>query len=173
MIEFSRGKNMTILEMCLTIGLIVVSGVLLLVMSSTSPSPDLVSQLEAANRKVGETQAKFNDMNLHANIMHEKAEELQFKFDTLQHQKKSSEVLTGQLGEQLVGLLDGFDYDTKTMRFIGSPIDYVVFGQDSITFLEVKTGKSQTTKRQKHLKNLVESGKVEWKEARLTSKGLK
>lgn len=91
----------------------------------------------------------------------------------LQFQSKSSQVKTGQLTEHLVGLLDGFDYDTKQMRFIGSPIDYVVFGEDMITFLEIKSGGSQLSAKQRHLRELVKSGKVEWKTVRLTEKGLK
>jgi len=94
-------------------------------------------------------------------------------YDSLLHQKKSSEVRTGQLTEHLVGLLDGFDYDSKQMRFIGSPVDYVVFGEDMITFLEVKSGGSQLSAKQRHLRELVNSGKVEWKTVRLTEKGLK
>ncbi len=94
-------------------------------------------------------------------------------FEKLLHQKKSSEVRVGQLSEQVVSLIDGFDYDSKQMRFIGSPIDYVVFGEDMITFLEVKSGGSQLSAKQRHLRELVNSGKVEWKTVRLTEKGLK
>jgi len=35
------------------------------------------------------------------------------------------------------------------MRFIGSPIDYVVFAEDEITFFKIKSGAAQLTPKQR------------------------
>jgi predicted Holliday junction resolvase-like endonuclease len=124
-----------------------------------------------ANMEVLRSNNEKLELNIH-NLQTD-LESAHANYDSLLHQKKSSEVRVGQLSEQVVSLIDGFDYDSKQMRFIGSPIDYVVFGEDMITFLEVKSGGSQLSAKQRHLRELVNSGKVEWKTVRLTEKGLK
>ena len=64
-----------------------------------------------------------------------------------------------------------FKYDPTEVRFIGSPIDMVVFpglakGEpEEIVILEVKTGKSAgLTPVQKKIRQLVEDGMVRWDE---------
>jgi len=59
-----------------------------------------------------------------------------------------------------------FPYNPKNFRFIGNPIDGILFGEDKIIFMEFKTGKSQLNESQKKIKTLVENKKVEWKEIR-------
>lgn len=82
-------------------------------------------------------------------------------------QKKSSEVRLGQISEQLVPFLSNFKHDPKRAHFIGQPIDYVVFEDDAITFVEVKSGGAQLTSTQKLIKKLVQDGKVRWEEIRV------
>ena len=44
------------------------------------------------------------------------------------------------------------------------PIDYVSFGQDEITFIEVKSGNSQLSSKQRKIRDQVKNGKIKWKE---------
>lgn len=90
-------------------------------------------------------------------------------------QKKSSETRLGQISEHLVPFLAECKHDPKTMHFLGNPIDYVVFDfdQGSITFLEVKSGNSKPSKRQKTVKNIVKSGRIYYDEIRINEKGVK
>lgn len=90
-------------------------------------------------------------------------------------QKKSSETRLGQISEHLVPFLDKCKYDPKTMHFLGNPIDYVVFDfdQGEITFLEVKSGNSKPSKRQKTVKNIIKAGRVFYEEIRINEKGVK
>ena len=62
-------------------------------------------------------------------------------------QKKSSEVRLGQISEHFAPLLKDFPYDSKNVRFLGSPIDFVIFDLDNnrIIFMEFKTGNSRET----------------------------
>jgi len=94
---------------------------------------------------------------------------------TLLSQKKSSETRLGQISEHLVPFLENCRHDPKSMHFMGNPIDYVVFDfdQGSITFLEVKSGNSKPTKRQKVVKNIVKTGRVFYEEIRINEKGIK
>lgn len=82
-------------------------------------------------------------------------------------QKKSSEVRLGHIAETLAPFLDQFSFDPETCVFLGRPIDYIAFEDDIITFIEVKTGKSQLSTKQRHIRDLVNSKQVAWKEIRI------
>ena len=82
-------------------------------------------------------------------------------------QKKSSEIRTGHIAEQLAPFLTGFNHDPRNIRYLGQPIDYVIFDTDSIIFLEVKSGKSHLSHNQKRIRRLVEERKIRWEEFRV------
>lgn len=90
--------------------------------------------------------------------------EEKLKYKKLLSQKKSSEIVLGQVTEKLVPFLDVFPYDPQQATFVGQPIDYIIFGEDEITFVEVKSGNSKLNKRQRAIRNLVNDGKVTWAE---------
>ena len=90
------------------------------------------------------------------------AAEYMKNYDSLLHQKKSSEIRLGQISENLAPFIDGFKYDPKRAHFLGSPIDYVIFEDDKIVFLEIKSGESKLTKGQSTIKKLIEENKVEF-----------
>ena len=50
---------------------------------------------------------------------------------------------------------------------MGNPIDYIVWDENGIVFLDVKSGKSQLTKKQRMIRDLIRAGNVEWREIRL------
>lgn len=62
-----------------------------------------------------------------------------------------------------------FPYNPKDARFIGSPIDIIVFdGCDEgsireVVFLEIKSGTSGLSARQRQIREAVESGRVVWR----------
>jgi predicted Holliday junction resolvase-like endonuclease len=94
---------------------------------------------------------------------------------TLLSQKKSSETRLGQISENLVPFLENCKHDPRNMHFLGQPLDYVVFNFDEgeIVFLEIKSGNSKPSKRQKILKNIIKSGRVYYEEMRINEKGVK
>lgn len=82
---------------------------------------------------------------------------------------RSRSVLGGKFTEQMAPYLPEFKYDPTDARFIGSPIDLVVFpglatGEPTeVVFIEVKTGKSsRLPSRERKVKELIEAGKVRW-----------
>ncbi len=87
--------------------------------------------------------------------------------------EKSRAVLGGQFSEQLAPFLPGFRYIPTECRFIGKPVDFIVFkGMNEknigeVIFLEVKSGDSKLNESQKKLKQAVESGNVRWEEYRI------
>ena len=88
-------------------------------------------------------------------------------YNKLLSQKKSSEVRLGQISENLAPFLKDFKYNPKETHFIGMPIDYIIFEEDKIIFLEIKSGKSQLSTKQRNIRNLIKDGKVEWDEMRI------
>jgi len=86
---------------------------------------------------------------------------------------RSQATITGLVHEQLLPILPDFPFNPKDARFLGSPVDLVVFdGLDAgelqrIVFIEVKTGGSGLSKRERQLRDVVESGLVSWQEMRL------
>lgn len=98
--------------------------------------------------------------------------QLKSKYDSLVSSRKSNEVRLGAIAESLTPFLEGFNHDPKSLRSLGSPIDYVCFEEDGVTFIEVKSGESKLSKKQKHIKELVETGKVSFEIHRIDKNGL-
>jgi len=88
--------------------------------------------------------------------------------------QRSLAVTAGKVHEQLTPYLPAFPYNPKDVRFLGSPIDLVVFdglaegALQRIVFLEVKTGGSSLTGRERQVRDTIEAGEVEWAELRVT-----
>jgi predicted Holliday junction resolvase-like endonuclease len=82
--------------------------------------------------------------------------------------KRSRSVLTGTFSEQLAPYLPGFRYSPTEIRFIGKPVDFIVFeGMDGkeiskITFVEVKSGKANLSSVERSLRDAIQAGKVGW-----------
>ena len=87
--------------------------------------------------------------------------------------QRSLAVTAGKVHEQLIPYLPEFGYNPKDVRFLGSPVDLVVFdglaeGQvRRVIFLEVKTGGSPLTRRERQVRDVVEARAVEWAELRV------
>jgi predicted Holliday junction resolvase-like endonuclease len=94
--------------------------------------------------------------------------QLQTQYKKLLSQKKSSEVRLGHVAEKVAPFLDNFPYDPEKITFLGMPIDYISFEKDKITFIEVKSGKSRLSKKQRQIRDIVLEGKVAWDEIRIS-----
>ena len=94
--------------------------------------------------------------------------------------QRSRYVLKGKIAEHLVPLLrDIFKYEPADARFIGSPIDYLIFdgytavkdgsSESPITVIlaDVKTGDAKLSKTERKIMEAVESGRVRWETIRV------
>lgn len=75
-------------------------------------------------------------------------------------QKKSSEVKTGLIVEQMAPFLEGFPYEPSKANFLAKPLDFVVFDDTGIHFVEVKSGGAQLSSKQRKIRDLIEDNKV-------------
>ncbi len=81
--------------------------------------------------------------------------------------KKSLSSLYGKTTEQFMPFVSDFGYDPKNFRFIGTPIDGIVFNEDEIVFIEFKSSSSRFSQKQKNIKEIVENKKVRFEEKRI------
>ena len=87
---------------------------------------------------------------------------------------RSRAVLHGRASEQLAPLTAAFPFDPADARFIGTPVDFVVFdgwrevragGRDAlrrIVLVDVKTGRSSLTTVQRRVRDCVADGRYSW-----------
>ena len=101
------------------------------------------------------------------------AEELRFEEERGRVSKvaiaQSRAVLGGKFTEQMAPYLPEFKYDPTEARFIGSPIDLIVFPGLSegdpreIVIIEVKSSRTvNLTPQEKKIRQLIEDGMVRW-----------
>ena len=82
---------------------------------------------------------------------------------------QSRGVLGGKFVEQMVPYLPDFRYDPTEARFIGSPVDLIVFpglasgDPKEIVIIEIKSGKNaRLTASEAKIRELIEGGMVRW-----------
>ncbi len=83
--------------------------------------------------------------------------------------KRSRAVIGGQVSEQIAPFLPNFPCNPGDVRFVGKPIDFVGFPGAAegkpikeVLLIEVKTGRSQLSQREKEIKAAVDAGKVRY-----------
>jgi predicted Holliday junction resolvase-like endonuclease len=89
----------------------------------------------------------------------------------LKSQQQSKSVRLGLISENVLPFHSDFKYNVKDLVPMFRPIDYVVFAEDEIVFLEIKIGTSQLSEKQKKIKGLIQSGKVRFEEHRINESG--
>ena len=93
---------------------------------------------------------------------------------------RSRYVLKGKIAEHMVPMVpEVFKYNPSDARFIGAPIDYLIFdgytsvkdgnSSDDITVIlaDIKSGKAQLNRTERKIKEAVENGRVRWETIRI------
>ena len=91
----------------------------------------------------------------------------------------SRSVTSGKIQEHLAPMFPEFAkrFNLGDARFIGAPIDYIVFSGlsedrvDEIVFLDVKTGQARLSKRQRAIRDAVNDRRVSFEILKLDSAG--
>lgn len=99
--------------------------------------------------------------------------------------RRSRSTLGGKMAEQFAPMLPGFDDVPGDCKFLGDPIDYVVFrgltaarnengSTDAIevVLLDVKSGASQMSKWQRAIAQAVHAGRVRFEVIRVDGRGV-
>lgn len=84
----------------------------------------------------------------------------------------SRSIIRGQVSEQMAPYLPGFPFDPASCKFLGSPVDFVVFhklddpSQRAVVLVEVKTGSAGLNENEKLVKEAINAGRVYYYEYR-------
>jgi predicted Holliday junction resolvase-like endonuclease len=87
--------------------------------------------------------------------------------------QRSRSVLSGMFAEQLAPYLPNFPFSPTEAKFIGAPIDFLVFkGLDDqrieeVIFVEVKSGSARLNHNEHGLKDAIDNKRVRWHEYRV------
>jgi len=87
----------------------------------------------------------------------------------------SARSLAGKTAEQWAPFLEGFPGNVNEARFLGAPIDYLVFrgladGEvTEVVFVEVKSGRGKLTTAERALRDCIKDRRVRWVEHRVAS----
>lgn len=97
---------------------------------------------------------------------------------------QSRAVLKGKMAEQVAPLLPGFAYWPADARFLGDPVDYVIFdgysackdnhtdGSDlEVVILDIKRGQASLTREQRRIAEAVANGRVRFEVVRVLADG--
>ncbi|MDD4127374.1 MAG: Holliday junction resolvase-like protein [Methanomicrobium sp.] len=84
--------------------------------------------------------------------------------------KRSQSVTRGKVTECLIPFFPDFPYNPKDARFLGTPVDLIVFDGLSdegevqeVAFIEIKTGKTAgLSKRERAVRDCINEGRVEY-----------
>lgn len=133
---------------------------------------DFAEKLEEANLRIRELQFALDKVNQEEFEQRFEKNELQEKFNKLQHQKISADVKLGQKSEVLLPFLQDFPYPDDEIKGLYQPIDLIVFRDDEVVFCEIKTGDAQLTDKQRRIRDNVKAGRVRFEVVRMNEKGV-
>lgn len=135
----------------------------------------LNQEIGGLHEKVDTFAHQYEQKNVEISKINEQLEEEVNKNKKIISQKKSSETRLGLITEQISPFLVNFPYNPKHVHFFGQPIDFIVFDYDQgeIIFLEVKSGNSKESTRQRTIKNIIKSGNIFYEQMRVNEKGVK
>jgi predicted Holliday junction resolvase-like endonuclease len=91
---------------------------------------------------------------------------------------RSRSTLKGKIAEQMAPLLPEFSYAPADARFIGSPVDYVIFEgltdvadekkkEIRIVFMDIKHGTGNLSRTQRVIRDAVLAKKIRWETLRV------
>ena len=84
--------------------------------------------------------------------------------------RRSTSVVIGKVTEHLAPYISDFPYNPKDARFLGTPVDLIIFDgmcEDNlreIVFLEVKSASSTLTTRERRIRDAVIEKRIQWRE---------
>jgi predicted Holliday junction resolvase-like endonuclease len=83
--------------------------------------------------------------------------------------KKSEAVIRGKVTEHLIPYFPDFEYNPKDARFLGTPVDFIIFDglsegeMNKVVFVEVKSGKTGAlSPREKLVRDCIGRGNVSY-----------
>lgn len=152
-----------------------ISAIFLLVMyilDKRNKDANSSAKLEDAIKQIAVYQHELNSSQQSFEAKSKELTSLQERFEKLQFQKISSEVKLGQKAEHLLPFLDSFPYKDAEIKGLFQPIDLIVFTNDEVVFVEVKTGSAQLSEKERKIRDNIKAGRVRFEVHRINEKGI-
>lgn len=156
-----------------SIGMLVIGFALYKIATLNIPKNNVEEELKQTLQLLGQTKQQLKDMTTQYTLEAAAKKVIREAYEKVVHQKKSSEVRVGQTVEQLVGFLEDFPYPDAEIKAMYQPVDLIVFKEDEIVFIEIKSGESQLSDKQRKIRDLIEEKKVRFEVHRINGKGYK
>ncbi|RXE57274.1 Holliday junction resolvase [Methanoculleus taiwanensis] len=89
---------------------------------------------------------------------------------------RSEAVIRGKVTEHLIPYFPDFTYNPKDARFLGTPVDFVIFNGlsdgevTSVAFVEVKSGRSNLSERERAVRDCILQQRVTYEVIRQNGK---
>jgi predicted Holliday junction resolvase-like endonuclease len=112
--------------------------------------------------------AGYRLVELRANLKFERWKNAHSKHIRREAIAGSQAAVAGRVFERVAPYLPGFGYNPKDVRFVGDPVDFVVFDGLSegnlrnVVFVEVKTGDGELNGNERRVKAAIVERRVEW-----------
>lgn len=100
-------------------------------------------------------------------------EETTAKFEKERGKAISNRVRLGQVGETFAAFHESFPYNRKETKALFQPVDLICFEDDEVIFIDVKTGNSQLSKKQRNIRDNIKAGRVRFEIHRFDENGYK
>lgn len=136
----------------------------------------VLTTLILSNTRNGRIKAEYEQYITQLELEHEKA----LREAQKRSVNTSRAVLKGKMAEQLAPLLPEFEYLPSDAKFLGDPVDYVVFngytdfreGEASaneieVVLIDIKSGNARLTKGQQAIAQAVAQGRVRFETVRI------
>ena len=109
-------------------------------------------------------------LSLHRRLRERLDDERAIRRDAIE---RSGAAIRGRVSETFAPFLDGWEFEPGDCRFLGTPVDFVVFDGlhagrcDRVVLVEVKSGGATPSPLQRRVRDAVAEGRVEWREVRI------
>ena len=135
-------------------------------MRETSLTPDNAVPKDMHIEKVLELSSKLTDTE-------RVLQDTKRKFEEARGKAISERVRLGAVGETFAAFHAQFPYNRQTTKALFQPIDLICFEENEIIFIDVKTGGSQLSKKQRNIRDNIKKGNVRFEVHRLDDEGYK
>jgi predicted Holliday junction resolvase-like endonuclease len=134
--------------------------------------PNNIISMTEHDRMKSELNFKLDVFKDEYELISDELKQVQEKNSTLISQRQSSHVRLGKVAENFYPLLSDFPYNSEKCTSILAPIDLIYWGEDDIVFVEIKSGKSQLSSKQRNIRNLVNEKKVRFETHTIGEEGI-
>ncbi len=151
--------------------IIFVSAILLSLHRISNDEPEEIMIPASTVKQMMSSAKKLHDAEM-ANIRHDMdmkrlKENKEIRADAVKRHKNT---IKGKVTEHLIPYMDEFNYNPSDCRFLGSPIDMIVFDGLSdgevkeVVLLEIKTGPSANlSTRERKIRDAIKEKRVSWR----------